>query len=67
MVTKVITIEGESYVVMPDGDLCKRVEHYGKSTDTKPVDGVNNADIFYEMDTQKVFLFDAENKKWLEQ
>lgn len=67
MITKVITIEGEDYIVLPDGDLTKRVEYYGTSTDTKPVDGVNNADMFYEMDTKKLFLFDAENKKWLEQ
>lgn len=67
MITRVMEIDGESYVVLPGGDLCKRAEFYGKSTDTKPMDGVNNADIFYEMDTKKVFLFDAENKQWLEQ
>lgn len=67
MISVVTKIEGEDYVVLPGGDLCKRKEYYGKSSDTKPIDGVNNADIFYEMDTKKVFLFDAENKVWLEQ
>ncbi len=67
MITQVIAIEGEPYVICPNGDLCRRAEYYGKSTDEKPVEGVNNADIFYEMDTKKVFLFDAENKVWLEQ
>jgi hypothetical protein len=37
------------------------------STDAKPVDDVGNASIFYEMDTTKVFMFDADNKVWLEQ
>lgn len=40
---------------------------YGLSTDTKPTEGVNNAEWFYEMDTGKAFLFCAENKVWLEQ
>lgn len=38
----------------------------GLSTDTKPLD-MPNASGFYEMDTKKYFLFDAENKVWLEQ
>ena len=41
----------------------------GLSTDTKPVDKVDNAHIgngsvFYEMDTKKGFKFDEENKIW---
>lgn len=39
---------------------------YGVSTDTKPV-AVPNATAFYEMDTKKVSLFDAEGARWLEQ
>ena len=42
-------------------------EYYGLSTDKKPVERVNNASIFYEMDTQKVWLFDAKNNVWIEQ
>lgn len=67
MIIRAMKIDGEDYVLLPGGDICKRAEFYGKSDDAKPVDGVNNADIFYEMDTKKVFLFDAENKVWLEQ
>lgn len=67
MITRLMEIEGESYIVLPGGDLCKRAEYYGKSTDTKPVYGVNNSDIFYEMDTKKVFLFDKDASVWLEQ
>ena len=42
----------------------------GLSTDTKPVDQIENAPIgngstFYEMDTRKCFKFDAENKIWI--
>ena len=41
----------------------------GLSTDTKPVDKVDNApigngSIFYEMDTKKGYKFDEENKTW---
>ena len=40
-------------------------EIYGLSTDTKPTD-VNNASMFYEMDTKKLFMFDEENSIWHE-
>lgn len=39
---------------------------YGLSTDEKPID-VGNASTFYEMDTKKLYMFDAQNKVWLEQ
>ena len=39
----------------------------GLSTDTKPVDSwVGNGSIFFEMDTKKVFMYDAENSTWIE-
>lgn len=42
--------------------------YYGLSTDTKPTDDyVPNASSFYEMDTGKVYLYDAENKVWIVQ
>lgn len=44
----------------------KHYDLYGLSTDTKPTD-VTNASTFYEMDTQKLFMFDEQNHKWLEQ
>ena len=67
MMTRAIKFDGEDYVITDNGDIRKRGEFYGKSSDTKPVTGVNNADIFYEMDTKKVFLFDEDDKKWIEQ
>lgn len=38
----------------------------GLSTDTKPTD-VENASSFYEMDTKALYLFDEQNKVWLQQ
>ena len=40
---------------------------FGLSTDIKPTEGVANSEFFHEMDTEKTFLFDEENKRWLEQ
>jgi hypothetical protein len=67
MIIRVTKIDGEDYVITANGDICKRGEFYGKSTDTKPVDNVKNADIFYEMDTKRVFLFDEDGETWIEQ
>ena len=49
---------------------------YGLSTDNKPTDKFNfygvdytvrNSSTFYEMDTRAAFLFDEENRQWIEQ
>ncbi len=40
---------------------------YGTSQDTKPTESVRNGDTYYEMDTQKVYMYDAEAKLWREQ
>lgn len=40
-------------------------EYYGLSTDTKPTETANGS-VFLEMDTSKVFMFDAENAEWRE-
>jgi hypothetical protein len=45
---------------------CVPCDLIGLSTDEKPTH-VNNASTFYEMDTRKLFLFDAQNKIWIEQ
>ena len=67
MVTRVVNAHGGLYTVCENGDYKKRIELYGLSTDVKPTSHVHNADVFYEMDTQKVFLFDETNSVWLEQ
>jgi hypothetical protein len=41
-------------------------DYIGLSTDEKPL-VCANASTFYEMDTKKLFMFDAQNKVWLEQ
>ena len=46
--------------------MLKACTIYCLSTDTKPTD-VGNASILYEMDTKKMFMFDAQNGVWLEQ
>ena len=48
-----------------DGGKCMS-DLYGLSTDTKPLN-VCNASTFYEMDTKKLYMFDEQNKRWLEQ
>lgn len=40
-------------------------EVYGLSTDTKP-SNVPNGSIFVEMDTSKLYTFDADGKQWNE-
>lgn len=37
----------------------------GLSTDEKPINNIENGTVFFEMDTQKLYMFDAENKTWL--
>lgn len=41
--------------------------YVGLSTDTKPIEDVNNGSRFYEMNTQKSYMFDAEGQQWIEQ
>lgn len=47
-----------------------RYEFRGLSTDTKTdtMAGIEcgNGDEFFEMDTSNVFMYDSENKKWVE-
>jgi hypothetical protein len=46
---------------------CVISTYYGLSTDTpKPTEGVGNGSAFIEMDTSKVYFFDAGNSEWLE-
>lgn len=43
----------------------KHYNMFGLSTDVKPIEGITNASTFTEMDTNKSFWLDAENKAWL--
>lgn len=42
------------------------VEFRGLSTDTKPTDNVINGSSFIEIDTGKIYFFDAIGVQWLE-
>lgn len=42
------------------------VQVYLLSKDEKPI-GVKNGSVCYEIDTKKIFMFDEENKEWIEQ
>ena len=65
-VTRVIEIGGNDHIIYPDGRNCKRCEYDGLSTDEKPTEGVHNGDVFLEMDTGKVLVFDEQNAIWCE-
>jgi hypothetical protein len=67
MVTELFMVDGETRAYCPDGDIRKRRKFYGKSTDTKPTEGVRNVDTFYEMDTGDLYLFDEDSGSWLKQ
>jgi hypothetical protein len=42
-------------------------EYSGLSTDEKPTDGIGNGSIFVEIDTGKVYFYDAAGQTWIEQ
>lgn len=48
------------------------IEFVGLSTDEKPTEddrgaAISNGSYFYAMDTKKLWQYDEEHKKWLEQ
>lgn len=65
-----ISIYKNRNLVSTEGEEVKSVEFRGLSTDIKPDKigdkYVNNGAIFVEIDTGKVYLYDAENKQWRE-
>lgn len=40
-------------------------EYYGKSTDEKPTENINNGSVLYLMDTHQVYMFDADTNSWI--
>ena len=48
-----------------NGDFMSAITLWGKSTDTKPTH-YGNGSRFIEMDTSKIYLFDAEGSEWHE-
>ncbi len=49
-----------------DGKWVRATTFYGLSTDTKPTEGVGNGSAFLEMDTGKIYFYDADNTTWRE-
>lgn len=47
------------------GDAVTVACFYGLSTDSKPTEEVPNGAAFVEMDTSRMYLFDAENTEWI--
>lgn len=41
-------------------------EYRGLSTDTKPTENIGNGSSFIEMDTGKIYFYNAETEQWLE-
>ena len=53
-------------VALVDRKLEGDVEYRGLSTDTKPTENVINGSAYIEIDTGKVYLFDATGETWNE-
>ena len=60
-----VTFKTRDFNYNPNGSK-NRVEGECLSTDTKPTTGVANGSILIEMDTGKIFMFDATNSTWRE-
>ena len=67
MVTEVVNAKGGRICVHENGVRSHHSEYYWLSPDEKPIEGVEHADVGYEMDTKKVYLFDQANNVWIEQ
>lgn len=59
-------ITPENGIQSSGGFYAAPVTYYGLSTDAKPVTGVANGSAFIEMDTSKLYFFDAANATWRE-
>ena len=67
--TKTITINGDEYVADDHNFATRKViTCYGNSGRPKPTyeDGAREPDRLVETDTGKVFIFDEENRSWVE-
>lgn len=66
------SVDPEVPITMLSGESAyAQYEYYGLSTDEKPTDEgyrhTPNGAIFFEMDTSKIYLYDADNMVWYEQ
>lgn len=49
-----------------EGKIIKTAQFAGLSTDSKPTEDVGNGSFFIEENTGKIYIFDEENKQWIE-
>ena len=59
-----ITVDKNIQIV--DGIATNNQTYYGLSTDSKPTTGVGNGSCFIEMNTGKVYFFNAAGNAWVE-
>lgn len=60
-------ITAENQIQLQDGVYTGPVTLFGLSTDTKPTGAeVANGSCFLEMDTAKIFFYDADGETWRE-
>ena len=61
-----ITLNKFDAIHNTDGTVVGDIEYRGLSTDTKPTENVVNGSAYIEIDTGKVYLFDATGETWNE-
>lgn len=61
-----ITVYRDNGLAMTTDGALVEIEMRGLSTDEKPTENIVNGTVFIEIDTGKVYMFDAEGTKWKE-
>lgn len=61
-----ITVYRENGLAMTTDGTLVEIEMRGLSTDEKPTENIVNGTVFIEIDTGKVYMFDAEGTEWKE-
>ena len=56
----------DKWAQVSDGQNVAIGTYYGLRTDSKPTEGVANGSCFLEMDTGKVYFFNAASSTWVE-
>lgn len=64
MITPIINVKGGEYALSADGLRRPVKTYWGLSTDTKPIEGVNDADRYFEKDKGAMYVFDEDVKDW---
>lgn len=61
-----ITVYRDNGLAMTTDGVLVEKEYRGLSTDTKPTENVSNGAVFIEINTGKVYMFDADGTQWKE-